>query len=128
MKGKDDSNSTIEDARSKTNSAPTTDRTDGGWAFEAQDQYNPTESSDLTTVIIGAIAKAEGVSITEVRSPPLYEVVDIAAIEQALFGRHDVSANGTESSVEFRYNEYKVSVEADGWVTVSKRADESTAE
>ena len=107
---------------------PKGNATDGGWTYETQAQYDPEESRDLTTVIIKAVAEAEGVSMTEILSPTLYDVVDVAAIEKALFGRPDVSENGTESAVEFRYNEYKVSVEADGWVTVSKRTDEATAD
>jgi hypothetical protein len=101
---------------------------DGGWTFVAQAHYDPSELRELTTVIVGAIAESEGISITAVRSPPLYEVVDVAAMEQALFGRTNVSPNGAESAVEFRYNEYKVSVEEDGWVTVSRRADGTTAD
>ena len=94
---------------------------DGGWTYVTQVQYDPDEPSDLTTVIIGAIAEAEEVPITEVKSPPLYEVVDIASIDDALFGRPEANENDTDSVVEFRYNQYKVSVEANGWVTVSDR-------
>lgn len=104
-----------------TESEPRRKAPDGGWTFEAQAQFDPTASRDLTTVIVSAIAEAEGVPMAEVLSPPLYDVVDVAAMEQALFGRPDVSGNGTDSAVEFRYNEYRVNVEADGWVTVSRR-------
>lgn len=105
----------------------TTHSADEGWVLEAQAHYDPAESRDLATVITGAIAEAEDVSITEVLSPRLYEVVDIAGMEAALFGRPDVSKNGTESAVEFRYHEYKIHVEDDGWVTVLKLPDETTA-
>ena len=105
-----------------------TEATDGGWTFEAQVQYDPTEPRDLTTVIIMAIAEAEGVPMTEILSPPLYDVIDVAAMESALFGRPTVSNEGTDSAVEFRYNGFKVTVEADGWVTVSRRADGRTAD
>ena len=98
--------------------------TNGGWTDVAQDHYDPGGTRDLTTVVISAIAKAEGVSITEVRSPPLYEIADIAAIEEAMFGRSRVSQDGTGSAFEFRYNEHVVRVEADGWVTVSESSAE----
>ena len=123
MAEREDPNGPIGDEGPGTDAGPPAGAPDGGWTFEAQAHYDPTESRDLTTVIVGALAEAEGVSITEVLSPPLYDVVDVAAIEEALFGRRNVSQNGTESAVEFRYNEYKVGVEADGWVTVSKRSD-----
>lgn len=103
---------------------PSRTTTHGGWGFVAQAHYDPTAYRDLTTVIVGAIADAADVPISEVLSPPLYEVVDVAAMEAALFGRRGGSGNGTESAVEFRYNQYKVRVEDDGWVTVSTRTDE----
>ena len=98
--------------------AQATGVTDGGWSSVVQAHYDPTERRELTTVIVGAIAEAEGVSITDVRSPPLYEVVDTAALEAALFGRSKLTDNGTGSSIAFQYNDYKIRVEADGWVTV----------
>lgn len=100
---------------------------DGDWTFVTQAHFDPTEPRDLTTTIIRAIADAEGVPITDVKNPPIYEVVDIAAIDAALFGRPGANRDGTESTVEFRYNEYKVTVEEDGWVTVSNRSSGSSA-
>lgn len=102
--------------------------TDGGLTAEAQANFDPAESRSLTTVIIEAIAEAEGVSITEVLSPPLYEVVDVEAMEVALFGPPGAPRNGTASAVEFQYNDYKVSVVSDGWVTVSRRKYGTTAD
>ena len=128
MAEREDPDAPIGDEGSGTDAGPPAGAPDGGWSFAAQAHYDPTEFRDLTTVIVGAIAEAEGVPITEVLSPPLYAVVDVAALEDALFGRPAVQPNGTESSVEFRYNEYKVGVEADGWVTVSKPADETVAD
>ena len=101
--------------------------TDGGWAFTEQAHYDPTEPRDLTTVIIRTIAEAEGVPMVEI-TPPLYEVVDIAGIDGALFGRPDTSKEGTDSAVEFRYNGYKVRVEADGWVTVLRPSNGTTTD
>lgn len=92
---------------------------DSGWAFESQAYYDPDESRDLTTVIVEAIAEATGVGMEEINEPPLYEVVGIEGIDDALFGCSKGSRDGTESKVEFRYNEYKISVKADGCVTVA---------
>lgn len=108
----------------RTLDAPTPEGTpDGGWSFVAQAQYDPEEPRDLTTVIIDAIAEAENAPIVEVKTPPLYEVVDVPGIESALFDRPAGKGEGTASTVEFRYNQYKVSVESDGWVTVADRSE-----
>lgn len=98
------------------------------WTYETQAHYDPDELRDLTTVIIGAIADTEGVPVTEITNPPLYEVVDVTGIEDALFGRPEANWDGTDSTAEFQYNGYKISVKADGWVTVSSRPEGSTAE
>ena len=95
---------------------------DGGWTYVTQAHYDPEKTCDLTTVIIGAIAEAEGVPLTSIKEPPLYEVVDVAAIDSAMFGRPTLKQNGATSSVEFCYNQYMVSVEADGWVTLNRQA------
>ncbi|MFC4986380.1 HalOD1 output domain-containing protein [Saliphagus infecundisoli] len=99
-----------------------------GWGFITQAHYDPDDSRDLTTVIVRAVAEAEDVPPTEIKNPPLYEVVDIAGIDDALFGRPEAHQSGMGSTVEFRYNGYKVSVEADGWVTVSDRSRDSNAD
>ncbi|WP_254532775.1 HalOD1 output domain-containing protein [Natrinema gelatinilyticum] len=136
-KKRSDSNPSTKTAEKRTETPPPDDdtldtprreRTHGGWTFMAQAHYDPDEPLDLTTVIIGAIAEADDIPITEIKNPPLYEVVDIAGIEDALFGRPKANRNGTDSTVEFRYNGYKISVEADGWVTVSSRSANSAAD
>jgi hypothetical protein len=136
-KRSESSPSTETETDEKNNETPSTDDTldaptpqsapNGGWTFVTQAHYDPDEPRDLTTVIIGAVAEAEDVPITEIENPPLYEVVDIAGIDDALFGRPEASRNGTDSTVEFRYNGYKVSVKSDGWVTVSDRSEDSAA-
>ena len=93
-----------------------------GWTVVTQAHYDPDESRDLTTVIIDAVAEAERVSITEIKNPSLYEVVDIEGIHDVLFGRPEADRRGTNSTVEFRYDDYKISVEANGWVTVFDRS------
>ncbi|NKE35788.1 hypothetical protein GWG54_08135 [Natronococcus sp. JC468] len=69
--------------------------------------------------MVFAIAEAEGISPSEVKSPPLYDSVDVAGVEDAFFGSD--SGNGSRrgtGTVEFRYTEYLVKVRSDGWVEV----------
>ena len=52
--------------------APTTRDAPEDWTYAAQAHYDTDKTRNLTTVIIGAIAEAEDVPITEIKSPPLY--------------------------------------------------------
>ncbi|MFC6862833.1 HalOD1 output domain-containing protein [Halomicroarcula sp. GCM10025817] len=89
------------------------------WSQVAQRHYEPDGRGELTTAIVYAIAEAEGVSPSEVTSPPLYDIVDVPAIEGAFFGPNvaEESRQGV-GSVEFQYTEYLVKVRSDGWVQV----------
>ncbi|GCF13912.1 hypothetical protein Harman_18470 [Haloarcula mannanilytica] len=92
---------------------------DTHWSQAAQRYYEPGGTGELTTAIVYAIADAQEVSPNELRGRPLYESVDVPAIEDAFFrpdGRGD-SHHGV-GSVEFRYTEYLVKVRSDGWVQV----------
>jgi len=66
-----------------------------------------------------AIADSEDVSPTAVKSPPLYDSVDVPAIEKAFFGpdRAGDSRQGV-GTVEFRHTDYLVKVQSDGWIRV----------
>ncbi|MFC6977259.1 HalOD1 output domain-containing protein [Halomicroarcula sp. GCM10025709] len=92
---------------------------DTDWSQVAQRHYEPEESGELTTVIIYTIAEVEGISPTEVMSPPLYECVDTAAVENMFFGT-DVTGGSRQGvgMVEFQYADYLVKVRSDGWVQV----------
>ena len=116
------------DSSPDTNEGSDTENIDSGpftgdWVFEAQTHYDPSDSRELTTAVISAIAEAESASLTEIESPPLHEVIDIIDIENALFGRGAVSRGDTESTVEFEYRGHKVSIESDGWIFVCRRVD-----
>jgi hypothetical protein len=89
------------------------------WRQVAQRHYDPDRDGELTTAIVFAVADAAGVSPKEIKSPPLYEIVDVAAIEDALFGPETPtdSRPGT-GSVEFRYTDYLVTIGSDGWIQV----------
>ena len=93
-------------------------------AFVTQAHYECEGHRDLTTEIIFAIADAEDVAPMEIKEPPLYECVDVAAIEDGFFGPHvNGQSRDSEGSVSFRYNQYQVEVASDGWITVSKPAE-----
>ena len=85
----------------------------------AQRHYEHDGQGELTTEIIYAIAEAEGVSPSELTSPPLYGSVDVPAIEDAFFRPNvpDGSRQGV-GTVEFRYIDYLVTVRGDGWIRV----------
>lgn len=89
------------------------------WRQVAQRLYEPDRDGELTTAIVFALADAEDVSPSEVKSPPLYVAVDVAGIEQTFFGidNDEQSRQGT-GTVEFRYTEYLVKVRSDGWIQV----------
>ncbi|WP_157972406.1 HalOD1 output domain-containing protein [Saliphagus sp. LR7] len=88
-----------------------------------QRHYDPEESIEFTTTLVAAIADAKGVEATEVGSPPLYDVVDAAALENTVFGaetpRRSRRGSGT---VSFRYDGLVVEVESDGWIHVYEPA------
>jgi hypothetical protein len=92
---------------------------DARWRQVAQLLHEPDGGVGLTTDIVYAVADAEGVPPREIRSPPLYEAVDVVGIETALFrrGRGDESRKGT-GPVEFYYDEYLIKVRSDGWIQV----------
>ena len=85
----------------------------------AQRHYEPNGQGELTTAVIYAIAEAEGVSPDAVKSPPLYEFIDVPAIEDAFFGP-DISEESRRGvgTIEFRYTDYLVTVRSDGWIRV----------
>lgn len=112
-----------------TDSGPTdaddgTDGTEAQGTQVAQRHYEPDGDGDLTTAIISGIAEAEGVAPSEVKSPPLYESVDAAAIEGAFFGP-SVAGETRQcvGTVEFQYAGYLVTVRSDGWIRVYEQAD-----
>lgn len=89
------------------------------WRQTTQRHFDPDDGGELTTEIVFAIADARGVAPSDVTTPPLYECVDVPALESALFG------NGTRQgvgSVNFRYTDFLVTVDSDGWIRVAEQA------
>ncbi len=85
----------------------------------AQRHYDPGGTEELTAAIVYAVADAEDRPAGELRSPPLYESVDAAALERTFFGS-DVAGESRQGvgTVEFRYAGYLVAVRSDGWIQV----------
>ena len=95
------------------------------WTLRAQRQYDHTADDGLTATVVFAVAEAEGVEPLAVKQPPLFDVVDTAALEAAFFEHgHDSRAHDPNSSTEFMYRDHRVVVRSDGWVLVSDRAEE----
>ncbi|MFB6107604.1 MAG: HalOD1 output domain-containing protein [Haloplanus sp.] len=92
------------------------------WHVVTQRAYDRESPDDLTTIIIGAVADAEGVEMTTIREPALYEVVDTSAIEDSFFGpRVGGERRDSGGSVHFVYRGHRVTVRSDGWVQVAER-------
>ncbi|MFC7133279.1 MULTISPECIES: HalOD1 output domain-containing protein [Salinibaculum] len=85
----------------------------------AQRRYDPDEDGELTTALVFAIAEARDVPLDEVKSPSLYDVVNVPAIEDALFDS-ETAANSRQGTgtIKFRYTDYLVKVRSDGWIQV----------
>jgi hypothetical protein len=91
--------------------------------------YDPEEDSDLTTVIVYALADARGVSPVELKSPTLYECVDAESLETTLFGENGGATSRQGSgTVKFQYAEYVVTVTSDGWVEVYESSSTDVAD
>lgn len=95
-----------------------------GWQLVEQRAYDRADSFDLTVVIVEAVAAAEGVGIMDIDAPPLYDVVDVAAIEDSFFGTR-VAGKRRDSvgSVDFEYHGFRATVRSDGWVQVTEPTD-----
>jgi hypothetical protein len=97
------------------------------WTQAAQRHFDPDGEELLTYVVVSAIADARGVDARDVLSPPLYDVVDAAALETALFGTGGNEPRDPDAgAVEFGYEELHVTVQSDGWVRVDERTEPVT--
>jgi hypothetical protein len=95
--------------------------TETEWPTVGQQAYDREGSRDLTTVIIETIADVEGVDPMAVTLPPLYDVVDTAAIEDNFFGQKmDENSRESVGRIDFHYRDFRVTVTSDGWVMVAE--------
>lgn len=92
---------------------------DARWSQVEQRHYDPDGDEELTAAIVFAIAAAREVDPTEVKSPPLYECVDVSGLEETFFGP-DVAGESRQGvgTVTFRYGELLVKIRSDGWIQV----------
>lgn len=82
----------------------------------ARCRYEPSDGEELSTAIVRTIAAAEDVTTDGVSIPPLYDCVDVEALDRALFGMPD-TAGGADRAT-FQCGTYRVAVAADGWIRV----------
>jgi hypothetical protein len=94
----------------------------------AQRHYDPTEPIELTTAIVFTVADAMDVDPRAVSTQPLYECVDVEAVETALFSTEPVSSRCEPDAIEFGYVAFRIRVQRDGWILVFELADESSPE
>jgi len=95
------------------------EETDGPEPGVVRRDFDPDGDRDLTTEILGAVAEAEGVSPTELRSP-LYRSIDVESLEAVLFGHPGETEGGQRGgTVEFDYTGHHVTVTAEGKIEVS---------
>lgn len=98
---------------------------DTTWEQEIQVPFERGGTHDLTSTIIEAVATAEDVSLMEIKDPPLYEVLDVIALKDALFGTSDIGDHSRGPHVvEFMYRTHRIVIRSDGWVQVYRPADE----
>ncbi|KTG08806.1 hypothetical protein AUR64_13380 [Haloprofundus marisrubri] len=97
------------DADGHANNAPTA----------AEAWYRPGESFDLSVTVITAVADVAGVDPLQNEFSPLYDSVDIDALETALFGPDSPRPRGIRGELAFDYEGYQVAVRADGRISVS---------
>lgn len=95
----------------------------------AERRYDPDGTEQLVEELVEAIAEAEGMSEPDFLSPPLYESVDVGALEKTLFrDSEEYDPSRVDGLVRFRYLDYVVTVEGDGRITVyAPPSDEARA-
>lgn len=87
-------------------------------------QYDSMQAGELLLVLTAAIAAAEDVSVREVPGPPLWETIDIGALEKTLFGDTDTPpSQAVGGVVTFRYHDYVVVVSSDGSIELYEPSD-----
>lgn len=92
---------------------------DKRWNQLVQRHYDPEQDGELTAAIIFAIAEAKGVSPDKVKSPPLYEVIDVPAIESSLLSsRTQGDSHQGTGTIQFCYTDNLVKIRSDGWIQV----------
>jgi hypothetical protein len=84
-------------------------------------KYETSGSGDLTSAIVFAVAEAAGTDPLELTWPPLYEYVDLDALESIFFGS-ETRASNLGGCVSFTYEGFDVQVWSDGTIQVAESA------
>ncbi|GAB6861725.1 HalOD1 output domain-containing protein [Haloplanus litoreus] len=92
------------------------DRTGDDPSPLARRRYEPGDGGELSTAIVRTIAAIEDVPTDGVSIPPLYDCVDVEALDRALFGTPGTSGGAERAT--FRCGTYRVAVAADGWIRI----------
>lgn len=99
---------------------------DARWELDCQMPYDEDECHDLTSAIIAGVAEAEGIPPMDVKDPPLYRTLDVAALEAAFFGATTIADGGDNfRSVEFMYRGHRIVVRSDAWIQVYRPVEAS---
>lgn len=87
-------------------------------------QYNSMQADELLVVLTAAIAAAEDVSVREIPGPPLWETIDIRALEKILFERTGTpTSQAVGGVVTFQYLDYVVVVSSGGSIELYEPSD-----
>jgi hypothetical protein len=91
-----------------------------GWNLVEQAHYDREGDRELATALVTAIADAKDVDpLDSAAMPPLYESLDVAALEATFFGPSGAGPDHQEDGlVTFHYTGYKVALRDDGWIFV----------
>lgn len=90
---------------------------------------DPEEDTTLGVAIACALADARDVSPVELKSPTLYECVDVASLETVLFsGNGGVTSQRGSRTVKFQYAEDAVTVASDGWIEMYESSSTDVAD
>lgn len=115
------------DARTTGTDVPASDGRgpqEAEWVQVSQAPFDEGSPDELTVTIIELVADAEGISSRDVKSPPLYDTVDTAALEAAHSGsERRGQARESTASTEFVYRGFRVVVQSDGWVRLYERVE-----
>lgn len=90
------------------------------WRQVKQTAYEPAAEGELATELIYAVADVKGVDpLDNEQLPVLYDAVDAASLEEALFSSAGTGRGHTsEGFVSFQYVGLTITVESNGWITV----------
>lgn len=85
-----------------------------------QTLYDPVQDDELGTKVVDALTSLPSVDVDEFWDlPPLYDAVDVDALERTFFGMGTGGPHReVQGVVSFEYLEHVVAVRNDGWIFV----------